>query len=743
MATYPSININTATSATRQSIEPSNVFIYGFADRGPSNIQHNILSVTEFLNVYGIPQTDAEYSMYEAVNNALRAGGRALCYKLPYVKQYTDISATTDVTYYCDNSQRSMLSTDIQQTADSMISDTDDSATYISTAIQDSIGKSAFSSAISYAWQQYPEYDITSDNVMSVTLKCITDARTVFDAADADIHINSDKHKSLGIIPIFVGSVNMLFTGTNRAGMQTLFKDKLHAAVYSNLLHDDIFTTELLKEYDFSLTANDLYVDCLDIISATINFDLTDLRDTRQLTGVLVAEILLDAEHKIQINILEMFVGMLNGKTVQYGNIVEDINFYSKFIKMSTNNIQQIDNESWHFVDVPSAASPLHAIGLYASCYDTGTDAYAIHSDSIFNTAGISDHINALLMQTKPDDIFCDYIVMPSIVDCFNYTDISAHTASVRQHNGISYNSAEYLMQHNLAANLDAVQYDKYNVKALMLMASKFRLLDKDSTVFIDLPLKLTADLQHISSNISATSAQVAASIITKMSEVMQDMQIPIVTQFDNTMFVFNHQYVDKYDRTDEYALIPPSVMMLFAYAYYDTYKVAAPIAGSNVAHLFVQCHKGYINNKHRILFKTLFDAYMINSLMSDMNNSTFPIQQMLCRNARVSIFAQHHAFRVAKYLKRHIKRLARQYLHELHTLTARQRFAASITQLCDSYKSNGVLSDFMVVADESINTDVDIDNSTLNCIVAIEILGAIVKVNVNITQLDVHVSIG
>lgn len=749
MATYPSINFNSTTGNQDNVIYlPSNVFICGFTARGPEQKQTTVTSLTDFANIYGIPNTAAEYSMYEAVRNTIRGGGLAHCYRIPYVEQQ-DISANAQaVTYYCSVNDTSALS--------DIVESYDISSNYTSTAVAYKLGQH-YSTSTAYNW--HLNRDISVDT-HELTISCKTKARTIFDidiSGNVSVDVNA-KQRSLGIVPVFIGSLNTLLVSTGYAGIQDALKATLQTAIYSTVIQSNILcydvssSTALLAEYNHLTSSNDIYVMCLDIVANNLAETLTTT--TKSQSAMLVVEIILDDNNEITAKLLEYFIGTLdNNVTYGISNLIDLINNQSNFISVEFKSLSDsndtatpfIDEDVWHYVEPPTEMNPLYAFGINSKTYDVQVDeettAYEFNSDNLFGLGGISDHIIDMSKKTYIDNRILDYIALPSIVDCFN-TTLSSTQPSAETYNGIQYKSNQYYIPHDFSkTTLDKFDIDTLNVKALLNCAAKFAELDKDSTVFFDLPIITTYELSSIVDTHKSDATQTAHIIATMSSlDLIPASNVFVSPKYSNIMFVFNHQYVDKFGETAEYMIVPPSTEMLYAYCYADYYRAACPLAGLSVADWFNQCHSGVINSKNRNIFKTLFTTYLINSLMTDINNQVMPNQQMLYRQQSKSIFAQHHAFRLAKYLKRHLRQLGTSILYEPHTPQLRVGFTNNINSLLAKYKSNNVIENYLVICDETNNPANAIDNNELWAKVYVTILGAVVSINLNITQIGVNI---
>jgi hypothetical protein len=64
----------------RNSVTTNNAYVMGFADRGPIYNYSWITSRSEFISLYGTPQTEAEKYLYYAVQSILNNGRYTRCF---------------------------------------------------------------------------------------------------------------------------------------------------------------------------------------------------------------------------------------------------------------------------------------------------------------------------------------------------------------------------------------------------------------------------------------------------------------------------------------------------------------------------------------------------------------------------------------------------------------------------------------------------------------------------------------
>ena len=82
---HPGIEIHEIDLTEYQNtITTNNAYVIGFADKGPIYDYSWITTRSEFINLYGEPQTEAEKYLYYAVQSILNNGGTPLVARMPY-----------------------------------------------------------------------------------------------------------------------------------------------------------------------------------------------------------------------------------------------------------------------------------------------------------------------------------------------------------------------------------------------------------------------------------------------------------------------------------------------------------------------------------------------------------------------------------------------------------------------------------------------------------------------------------
>lgn len=82
---HPGIEINEIDMTEyRDTVTTNNAYVIGFADRGPIYDYSWITTHSEFINLYGEPQNEAEKYLYYAVQSILNNGGTPIVARMPY-----------------------------------------------------------------------------------------------------------------------------------------------------------------------------------------------------------------------------------------------------------------------------------------------------------------------------------------------------------------------------------------------------------------------------------------------------------------------------------------------------------------------------------------------------------------------------------------------------------------------------------------------------------------------------------
>lgn len=77
---HPGIEIHEIDLTEYQgSVTTNNAYVIGFADKGPIYDYSWITTRSEFINLYGEPQTEAEKYLYYAVQSILSNGRNSSC----------------------------------------------------------------------------------------------------------------------------------------------------------------------------------------------------------------------------------------------------------------------------------------------------------------------------------------------------------------------------------------------------------------------------------------------------------------------------------------------------------------------------------------------------------------------------------------------------------------------------------------------------------------------------------------
>ena len=82
---HPGIEIReTDLTEYRDTVTTNNAYVIGFADRGPIYDYSWVTTQSEFIKLYGTPQTEAEKYLFYAVQSILNNGGTPLVARMPY-----------------------------------------------------------------------------------------------------------------------------------------------------------------------------------------------------------------------------------------------------------------------------------------------------------------------------------------------------------------------------------------------------------------------------------------------------------------------------------------------------------------------------------------------------------------------------------------------------------------------------------------------------------------------------------
>ena len=265
-----------------------------------------------------------------------------------------------------------------------------------------------------------------------------------------------------------------------------------------------------------------------------------------------------------------------------------------------------------------------------------------------------------------------------------------------------------------------------------------FTVLDKDTTIFIDIPLNLNYKINEIIDNNRkmemALNLEISSLLENELNIYDEISKFYDDPNFKNFFFINNHQYVDRFDNIeqDDYVIVKPSSEIIYPYTFADLFRYAVPLAQS-ISKEYLNCHSSITktNRYSKEVFKILLEQFRINSIETDNNNNSL-INHQIIRNSPKSIFSQHHAFRLFKYLKQHLRLVCNKYKFDLNTNENRQRLYKEIDNFVYQYKNNNVIDDYRlnIFSDDNL-----IDNHTVEIILLVVINQIVTKIIIDINH--------
>ena len=746
MATYPSVNVNynVRDNAVAPSYIPS-AFIVGVSQRGPCYRVVTITDVNQFLDVFGQPTNKFEYDFFKAVKTTVFSRSIAYCYRIPYSdeeKQLYDAKFRYVLKQTADN--LTQLQYDISATSE--ISDIVDGkeAVFEFTPLND------FESIVDITDEDNGDHNV--------------EKRTIFisDNRLRSISNDIDPEYVIGIMPIFFGAKDVenlydlkfkdlfYYDKTDITRKQN-FIDKFNLYVCdkdnSQYLVDSSELTELFKEFERSnhFTYDWFQVEIGKLIDNLAPKDTDEFRNTM---GIAFVEFFFDDQHKLDYKILEAYYGLVGHSTNRYRNLEDQINSRSNFFHIDiTGNIDKFtyiqalgDGSLLSNEYVVPLMSPYKPSGIRiiesknifdetpASKYD---DRYCYSLKTLYDRLVKTEYLNSVPF---------DYVLSPGVIDIFCLEDQSKDH---KTYDGLlPYKRSEFIIDP-LDRYDDIDHISTFNIISLNKFLSRLTNLgDKGILALIDIPEVVN---QYFKENLGTCYTDSdTKDMVSKVEKFIPDLKTPLGGLYDRTYPLFNYQYVDKdfeltrYKRlelkNERFELIPGSIMVLRAYLRNDLAQNFYPIAGPRSVNNFPICHRSFIDKKDTNLFKVIYDAYGIASLVNDRDNNTFIVQQTTW-NQTTSIFKQIHALRIYKFLKRRVLSALYQRIYEPNTLDNRKALKSELQSILAEFKRVQLIdnvSDAFVWALKS-----DIENNQINCQVVVGIFGAIVKIvlNMNLTS--------
>lgn len=745
MATYPSVNVNynVRDNAVAPSYIPS-AFIVGVSQRGPCYKVITITDVNQFLDVFGQPTNKFEYDFFKAVKTTVFSRSIAYCYRIPYSdeeKHLYDAKFRYVLKQTADN--LTQLQYDISATSE--ISDIVDGkeAIFEFTPLND------FESIIEIKDESNSDEDISSSLM------------TISDDKLRSISNDIDPEYIIGTIPIFFGAKDVenlydlkfselfYYDKTDITKNQN-YIDKFNIYICNSdnkqYLTNSFELVETFKEFERS---NHFTYDWFqkEIGKLIDNLAPKDTDEFRNTMGIAFVEFFFDDQHKLDYKILEAYYGLVGHSTNRYRSLEEQINSRSNFYHVNITG--HIDKFTY-----------IQALGEGSLL----SDEYVVPMTSPYKSSGVKimEALNIFdeTPTSKFDDTYCyslktlyerlkkteylnsapfDYVLFPSLIDIFC---LENQSQDYNVYDGLlPYKRSFFIIDPSNGYD-DIKNIDSFNIMSLYKFLARLTDLgDRGIIALLDIPEVFN---QYFKENLSLCyNDSDTKKMVSKIERFIPDLKMPLSGLYDRTYPLFNYQYVDKdfeltrYKRLDlgeRFELIPGSIMVLRAYLRNDLIANFYPIAGPRSVGNFPICHRCFIDKKDTNLFKVLYDAYDIASMVNDRDNNTFVVQQTTW-NRSTSIFKQIHALRIYKALKRQVLSVLYRNIYEPNTLDNRKALKEALQSVLARFKEAKLIdtaSDAFVWALTN-----DIENNQINCQVAVGIFGAIVKIvlNMNLTS--------
>ncbi len=342
----PAYNINLIKNYPQIYQNAIRGFVVGVASRGPVCHPYAIDNVTQFLNVFGQPNSVYEYALFRSVKNILEAGGIPIVYRVPY--------ATDSVRELDFNT---------------------DTVTFLSIIQDNDIAKSK---RRVHTWKQFSNITFERNNTCpslqdpeafeqftsgktEIKGKVVTERLELvninppnsclemdFDSETSIITLNirpNNEVRSLGVFPVMVGTDCIQAIRENRPDLTDILNFKLLSCncvtidldrkvvsmgVYdSNNQFISAESYQLQKYHAQFKSGADLMYGVFKYFSDHIAPE--DVSKFPNSVGVGAVELYFDSEYRLCYKVLEGFWGFLENSSLEMPNLVAVLNNHSGF----------------------------------------------------------------------------------------------------------------------------------------------------------------------------------------------------------------------------------------------------------------------------------------------------------------------------------------------------------------------------------------------------------------------------
>ena len=685
------------------SLTSTTVFSCGFASKGPNCVIQWINTIQNFIDTYGVPETDEERYFFNVAAEVITKGGVFLGAKLPYNNQAKNSYACTDFTVESnieqfannstiDNNLKQQL-TNLDPTIISYKKITGSNPKYITPDMLEElrISKSTLSAntirIVDITHSQYNTVNIHHKN------------------AQDDIVYQVDC-ECLGILPVITTATNALFyqnllsgetvfhrleateeswTDTRSGyeiteGLSAFQPIKNFRLVENNNINysEDNYSTLLSSYSIYDNTVSKLAMEHFPTISF-LNSKFIDRTYLKQI-GIVVFKMFKDSSSNETINfqVVESFVGSLNPKdkdnyTKRSLFIDNIVNTYSSYINVFSNvNQNQDDLFDMYF----AANNTVTSLGIYKSMSEKIID----YNESIQHP------LNMILDHAKDRNLYNIDIVCDA---------------------GIS-NIAQGLVNSNIRL-VDSSTTTRW--KAIVQKFTTFCSNMRKDCIFLADGLRNFA-LDHNTKIVRRAVPQ----------NTVENSILPKLKYMTGVNSSYAAGYSVWFQGADAFSgdliWLPPSIKAAGVYIYTDIYynKWDAPAGMA----------RGKINNIVDCAFSpSQSEAEKL--YMQCWNYAvSYPLDGIIIEGQRTfqqkkTAFDRVNVRRLFLYLEKEVERIAKFFKYEGNTEFLRNRFVDAIRPIFDDAVTRGGIREYYIKCDNDNNTPQTIDNNELHCSIAIK----------------------
>lgn len=760
-----------------------NVTIIGFSSRNPANFPLKFYTLRRFVEVCGVPLTNAEYSTWLTVKNAFEFGANEVTfYRIPYISNFkkyenwvgVNISSEEETVSIKQKTRKktgkrktkSLKSTNVKRLMEWYENNIYCKSLNFQPSSLPSI--KALKNDFILEWERDEigaENEIVykfNDNLLKITIKNvvptpITPKGTSSISVSKNVTYNENNcstihSDSLGVGAFIIGDANLYpfmdnteisfteFKKVINKGIKLFFKNNEHCVV----LQDD--SGKLCEPFgSLSIEIDEfIYQLYTNLVLIKGNNDSNEIL-SKPFNHLVVWELVYNSDkNTIVPTLLEIHSGSLGyGLNFYLDSLVNVVNTNSKFINLElTQNSDFLDKKLsntsvyWSFFDM---SQPFQCFGMFEDDNLYFNEKIKIFGkqieppqntleEFIKNRNFVVTEQNLQTNETKTD-----YLIFPSIFD-FLKIEENESVSLVCPNNFDIFNTIE---------NTYLPSFEMWESEFFNRFCTISRLLDRFSTVLVDIPFIFSSlneeNKQHFDTYFG--------------SSFLSNSNIFVCYNYqlaDSFSFEKDINNIDNYRNEisgkltvpkSEYNIVPPSTFFVGGYLYTLRFKNFDDLSGVKTSPFCISSHGGIVEMNTSIDdCKTWVDYlksnYNFNCIITDLNNRSYYTGELLQIPAYQTVFSQHHAFRLKRYIIENIIYLSKQgYIYEQFSYSLLNRFYNDLNNFLSNAKKQTPLENYELVCNESNNTSETIDNHEIRAEIKIWVFGSIMSLALNINS--------